>query len=265
MEFAISTLCIYGYPNCSVLQLIRENPGVRNWEIVDEGYHRLEKKLIRELKVLSRENIKFAVHAPFSSMNLSENDSSLRSKFVEVVGDSISKAAEIGAGIVVIHLGIVTPFSYWFPERAWEACALSLQMLVRRAKSSGVKIAAENGVGQYDLFASPDKIAKLLNGVDGGVYTCLDVGHAVLNGDINNFVRQQPRICHVHVHDNRGGHDEHLPAGRGIINWHSVLRELREVSYHGWLVAENNSIEDSLQTVKFLQSLFSQTPVENVC
>jgi sugar phosphate isomerase/epimerase len=42
----------------------------------------------------------------------------------------------------------------------------------------------------------------------------------------------------VHVHDNRGHRDDHLPPGDGVIDWPDVVQSLKAASYDGWLMLE---------------------------
>ncbi len=257
VELAVSTLCLYQQPDASISQLIRDNPSVRNWEIMDDGYHRLDKKMVRELQAMSADGLKFSVHAPFSSINPAEYVPSLRNRFNRILKDSISRAAEIGATVEVVHAGFPTIFSYFYPKEAISICASSLSGLVRYGKSLGVDVVVENGVGQYDLFNTVERIRGLLHGFDD-IYTCLDVGHACITGDVAAFITGQPRICHIHVHDNNGQHDQHLPAGAGSIDWQETCRLLQEANYRGFLVAENHSIAEALRTLNYLQSILEK-------
>ncbi len=254
MQLAISTLCVYQRRDASIPQLIRDNPSIKNWEIMDDGYHRLDKRLVRELKPLAADGLKFSVHAPFSSINPAEYVTSLRKRFIQVLKDSISRAAEIGASVEVIHAGFPTIFSYFYWEEATRICAGSLSELVHYGKSLGVDVVVENGVGQYDLFNTVERIRGLLDGLDD-VDTCLDVGHACITGDITSFITSQPRICHIHLHDNNGQRDQHLPAGTGSIDWKEACRQLKQIDYQGFLVAENPSIAEALQTVNYVQAV----------
>lgn len=254
MELAVSTLSIYNRRDGDVINLIREHPDIKNWEILDEGYHRLDNNLIRELKAMSRNNIRFSVHAPFSSINLSESDISLRTKFLELVLASIDRAAEIDARVVVVHAGHLSPFTFWFPDEAAKALSESLQVLAKRGKANGVKIAVETGMRPWDMFNKPEDMARYLDGIEG-IWSCIDTGHASVNGDVISFIQGSPRLYHAHIHDNSGEKDEHLPPGRGSINWQGVFKQFREMDYRGWLVAENHSLEEALEGLDFIKKM----------
>jgi len=63
----------------------------------------------------------------------------------------------------------------------------------------------------------------------------LDVGHAFIENRMRG-VRDYidafgDRLAHVHMHDNHGKQDEHLPVGAGKIDAREVIRLLKEVNY----------------------------------
>jgi len=63
----------------------------------------------------------------------------------------------------------------------------------------------------------------------------LDVGHAFIENRMRG-VRDYidafgDRLAHVHMHDNHGKQDEHLPLGKGKIDVREVIRLLKEVNY----------------------------------
>ena len=82
----------------------------------------------------------------------------------------------------------------------------------------------------------------------------LDVAHAYLQGEIFQFIETfGSKIKHVHVSDNRGKADQHLPLGEGNINWSKVLDALEDVNYDGWLVIE--SYQKMGKSIEYLRAL----------
>lgn len=63
----------------------------------------------------------------------------------------------------------------------------------------------------------------------------LDVGHAFIENrmrGVRNYVDVfGDRLVHVHMHDNHGKQDEHLPLGKGDIDAREIIRLLKEVNY----------------------------------
>lgn len=70
----------------------------------------------------------------------------------------------------------------------------------------------------------------------------LDVGHAFIENHMKG-VRDYidafgDRMAHVHIHDNHGEHDEHLPLGEGKIDFRKVVRFLKEANYNRTITFE---------------------------
>ncbi len=63
----------------------------------------------------------------------------------------------------------------------------------------------------------------------------LDVAHAFIENrmkGVSDYIEAfRERLVHVHIHDNHGKWDEHLPLGRGKIDFRNVARFLKEISY----------------------------------
>ncbi len=98
--------------------------------------------------------------------------------------------------------------------------------------------------------------SRFYNELDDDIGMVLDVAHANLNNQIQDFVRQFPeKIVHMHVSDNDGTHDLHLGIGYGTINWESVAKEIEKAEYSNVIMLESfEHVEESLET---LRKLFS--------
>ena len=64
---------------------------------------------------------------------------------------------------------------------------------------------------------------------------CLDTGHMLIHSiDPARAVRTLgDRLEVLHVHDNNGLSDQHLPIGFGVTDWKELVKALREVNYKG--------------------------------
>ena len=68
-----------------------------------------------------------------------------------------------------------------------------------------------------------------------------------------SWIFSADRISHVHIHDNMGKKDEHLPLGKGTIDWKLVMEKLSD--YKGIFVTEMSSVEEGIQSLEFLRKL----------
>jgi len=255
MQLAVSTLIIYRKEVTDLSSTINDNMDITNWEIVDEGFHKLNQVNIKKLKeIASTRKIEYTVHGPFSSVNLAEADKALRNMFMKFMKASLTNAYKLEAKIWILHSGRFTPLTYSFPEKAWEAHNNSLLKLSKEGKNMGVRIAAENMLGRYELFNSPENGRKILEDVKSENFgLCFDIGHANLLGGINSFLEVfSDEIIHIHIHDNDGKEDSHLPVGKGSIKWKNFLDWLEKARYKGWVVLENYDFSDVKQGIDFL-------------
>jgi sugar phosphate isomerase/epimerase len=263
MRPAVSTLIVFRKEFSELSQVVDDNVDILNWEVVDEGFHRLDRVETARLRdIASTRSVSYAVHAPFSSINLAEADPALRRMFTRFMGESLRRAYELEAGIWVLHPGRLTPFTYFFPEKAWEANRRSLLELSREARDLGIRVAVENMLGGYELFSGVKDGMRLLEDVKGeNVGLCLDVGHANLGEGMEPFLRDlSEEILHIHVHDNDGKTDSHLAVGRGSIRWEKFVGFLKNSGYDGWVVFENYELRDVKEGVNFLAKLLWDTP-----
>ena len=80
----------------------------------------------------------------------------------------------------------------------------------------------------------PDLFYRLINGIGSSkVRCCLDVGHAHCNANVSVgkwIDTLGSLIGHVHLHDNDGSGDQHLPLGKGTIPLACAIEKIIEKS-----------------------------------
>lgn len=163
--------------------------------------------------------------------SLTDPDPVKRKEALDGTADGIRAAQIIGAGQAVLHMG--WPSDEWTAE-TFKLARQSMEQLLPVAEECGVVIALEN---LTSAGTSVEAILKLLDDVDAGQWggICLDVGHANLEGDVVEIIRQSaPRISHMHLHDNDGGGDQHRPPGHGSLNWPAIYQVLDEIGFDGF-------------------------------
>lgn len=134
---------------------------------------------------------------------------------------------------------------------------LSLKRLVPIARRHNLNIMAENTPG---LFSNPDVLEKVFKKIPK-LYLNLDVAHANVgqkNTTPQLVKRFSKRITHIHISDNRGKEDEHLPLGRGSMNWTALLGIIKKSGYDGTITLEVfTSAKDRLADKSKLRNMWN--------
>ena len=106
------------------------------------------------------------------------------------------------------------------------------------------------------LGRRPEEVMGIIETVDReNVGFIFDVGHANTNGNVESFLRLKDKIIHIHVHDNHGERDEHLPVGNGTVPWKKVALALKD--YSGRIVTESRSLEEGQRSVSRLKKMMN--------
>jgi len=158
----------------------------------------------------------------------------------------IKTAKKLGIGQITFHLICKGMFIYTKKSRkqVFNNFVKSYRELVKYGKKYGVKVTVENGVE----LGSTGEINYVLSKVSGLGFL-LDIGHVNVNGGMKGIEKTikkfGKRIDHIHVHDNHGMSDDHLPIGRGTINYKKVVQLLKQIKYNKTITLEVFPDKDS--------------------
>ncbi len=164
---------------------------------------------------------------------------SLRQTALEEFRRALEGAAHIGAPMMTVHyLGIPPLFP---PERCPEWHLDVLGPLCAQAAEMGVTILLENAPG---LPGQIDHIAHILEAIPGLGFH-LDSGHTQVEGGTDMFdaylERFSGRLMHVHLSENDGSRDQHLPLGavpKVEVDWPARVARLKASGYDGTISLE---------------------------
>lgn len=164
---------------------------------------------------------------------------------LEKMEKSIRATALLGSRYWVIHP--LMPYGLDDIRSGHEAETLERNIsfftrLLQTAKAYGVTICIENTPFPDFSLATPLQVLRLVRELnDSHVKMCLDTGHVAVFAQLSpaDELRQMAdEIRVLHVHDNGGEHDEHLPPFEGIIDWQDFSAALQETCFDGVLSLE---------------------------
>jgi sugar phosphate isomerase/epimerase len=241
----ISTGCFYKTDILDILEIVRDG-GFSMIEVCsfpkhldyhDRGKVRAAAKRIHEVGLDP-----FSFHAPFADhIDITALEEGQRRSSINELITAAEAAAELGVRHLVLHPGPERegrPPAQEFFHRL-ENASHAVNEVASRCRELGLSLVLENMLPHL-LFGRTQDMMYILGAVtETNISTCLDTGHANLAGDISSVVHKLS--CHlrmVHANDNRGDWDEHLPPGKGNVDWPQVLRELENHGFRGALILE---------------------------
>lgn len=166
----------------------------------------------------------------------------IRQAWIEEAKRSIDTSKSLGIKLINFHfysIGLVESYKSHH-KFILETLVKSLKEIVSYASSKGITVMYENsptkksivGIKEYKFIL--DKTRKLK--------VHLDIAHAfVENGmeGIKDYIFTfKDRIEHMHIHDNSGEGDEHLPLGDGRIDFEQVAKWLKKINYNKTMTFE---------------------------
>ncbi len=173
------------------------------------------------------EGLTLSLHAPTGDVNLLSRNPGARTFAEGELSRTLALAARLGARYVTVHLGYRSTGAPG--ELPVEEAKEALRRLRRRAEDLGIALCLENDPKEDFLYLwDLNEYLRWLAELD--LRGTLDLGHAwtAHGGETLDHIKKcAPRIAVVHVSDNRGEHDDHLPLGEGVIPVGEVLSLLR--------------------------------------
>jgi len=180
------------------------------------------------------------VHLP-TFVWLADVYSSIREASLAEVFKALDLAAEMGVGKAVLHPGYLTGLMTFASDIGKKYATESLDRIIDRAAGLGVTICLENLFPRAGHMYRPGEFTGVLDRHPGLMMT-LDLGHANIRapkGGPAAFVEAaRGRIGHVHVGDNNGREDEHLPLGAGRLDLAGGLAAVKAAGYDQTITLE---------------------------
>lgn len=234
-----------------------EECGYAGWEISADGNYRLDiaENVARIRDTLGSTTLEVSVHAPYSDLNLASLNYPIYRESIRQLSRCVELAAEFTER-VTIHPGYLSPAAKLVPQQVWDLHKAALAEIGAVAQDAGVLVMLENMPDIPNFFCRlPEELFGMVEGVEG-VGITLDVGHAHTMGMIDAFLSRIGEVDHVHIHDNDGTSDAHLPLGGGTIDWARVGASIAS-SYSGICVVEGRNLDEAKISLEAFRRWFS--------
>lgn len=202
-----------------------------------------------------------SMHAPFlGEYDFGQLDEGRREAALGLHVRQLGYCSDLGVKYYVVHPGGMIygkwddkrkvgfwPHDHSFSRKLWKINSRVLSTLAKTAADSGIKVCLENVWFNDASFMTRGDFVDIIEDTGrDNVGICVDVGHANIGMKVrpSEYLRMQgPPVWTVHLSDNDGSGDLHLPPGRGTIDWGDVISSLAEISYAGTLNLETEPAE----------------------
>ena len=201
------------------------------------------------------------IHGPwrFPPRDATEDD---RAERFGKMTKAIAIAKFLGAKYMAIHP--LMPFGIdenIKPEEVYEINRRYYKALADVAGKLGVTVCLENMPFRDFSLSSTESILKLIEDINSPYLKfCLDTGHSNYYGEsIKDSIKAagKDRLSILHVHDNFGDTDSHLPPYDGNIDWAEFAEALYEIGYGGVM-----NLETSVQKLDGFDKMTSEEITE---
>lgn len=218
-----------------------------NPEVYLDGVY-LEKADPVDLESIGREfssrGLRLTMHGPYMENNPGSSNEGSRLATVGRFRRAFEAAELLRPATIVLHAGYdPRRMEGEDGKRAWLDQSLrTWPWFAEEAERLGLVIAAEN------IFErNPSTLKALVEAVDSpGFGVCLDAGHLNIFSEValeEWFRELGAHLAEVHLHDNNGRADEHLPVGEGSVDFVQFFSLMKRYSKGPVLTIEQHGEE----------------------
>ncbi len=194
---------------------------------------------VRQLKeqllaALNQHGMKLICHMP-TFVSLSDLTNGIRQASLNEVLESLEVAAKLQPLKIVVHPGYIGGLGTFVIDQAIQYAKESLAAIAKKAEDLGLTLCLENMFPRTRFCVEVDEFIEVFK-KHPSLKLTLDTGHANIGSPggkrILQFIETLPQsIGHVHVSDNFGKDDNHLPIGAGVIKFQKIIKALKKIGY----------------------------------
>lgn len=189
---------------------------------------------------LSAYQLEVVGHLP-TFVSIADLYESIRKSSIDENIKALEAGVALGIKKFVIHPGTIRGLGKQVKDKANKYADKSLANIVKKAKELQVTLCLENMFPETHAPTEPYELEKIFLKHPVLMFT-LDIAHAHIGTKKNRsteFIRRYAnRLSHLHVSDNFGKDDCHLPIGAGMIFFNRIFKELKDTGYDETMTLE---------------------------
>ncbi|MBN1545158.1 MAG: sugar phosphate isomerase/epimerase [Syntrophaceae bacterium] len=202
-------------------------------------------------KKLQEAGLRITLHAPFLDLRPGAIDPEIRRVTVARISQTLDQAAFFRPASIVCHAAFDERY-YLSGEQQWlENCIATFHEFLPKMKALNCPICIEN---VYET--EPAMLKRLLDGLNSPYFRfCFDTGHynVFATAPVLSWIEAlSPYLAQLHIHDNDGKKDRHLPPGDGNFPFTELFAMLRSRNLKPLVTLETHSVENFWKAVSVL-------------
>lgn len=190
-------------------------------------------------------------HAPFMDLSPAGSDP----RVLEITRYRFTQVRELARALkpktVVFHPGY-DRWRFGFQQETWlDRSRPVWSEVLEWGEALGVRILLEN------VFETrPDSLAELRRRVGESLGFCFDSGHFLLFSEVGLLEWLEALgdgLAELHLHDNKGDRDSHLPVWEGNFDFGSLFDHLRSNGLQPLTVLEHHTRDSTVRSLRNLE------------
>ena len=208
-------------------------------------------------KKLKEYNLRITFHGPFIDLSPGSPDSAIRQTTKHRFEQLLRLIPIFQPKTVVCHGGYDrSRYGFGSFKELWIEKSLKMwKWLSSRIHDEGSILMLEN-VYEHN----PDEILVFFENIERNhIGFCLDTGHQAAFGRVSLEIwleKLNPYLGQIHLHDNNGEEDEHLPVGQGSIDFQPLFENLKQREKMPIITIEPHKEDDLWPSLEYLKTIF---------
>lgn len=190
--------------------------------------------------ILRQHPMEICVHAPFFEINIAAYCKSIREESIRIVESSIDVCHALNGKALIVHNG---DYTYDIPgatrhnhpalEIQWTSNIEALKRINAYANDRGITVCLENIIINHtSIDRCYEDLLEIREAVGASLKFTLDMGHSRLSEGTTEAIQKMGNaIGHIHLSDNFGEKDDHLPLGDGNYNYADYVGFLKNFEH----------------------------------
>lgn len=211
-------------------------------------------RCVETAKLFSGAGLKITFHAPFMDIRPGALDDKIRQTSLDRIKQVFDLAPYFQPLRIVCHPSFDDRYYVDCDDLWLESSIKTWTELIALAKDAKTIIALEN---VYEK--NPHILRRLFDGLcSDRICFCLDTGHfnVFSHTPLNIWLQELGKyLGQLHLHDNHGSTDEHLPVGKGNFPFADLFQSLKKKKIHPIITLEAHAQDDLWQSLENIKEM----------